>query len=74
MVDAATPAHKDVPVDLIRSILRFIKETSLYNLRPQLENLGKLLVYLENTPRFEEKYKPKTRSWTEGESTKSVGR
>ena len=64
-------AHKDVPIDLIRSILDFIKETSLIDLRPQLVNLGKLLVYLEDTPGFE-KYKPKIRSRTEGESTNSV--
>jgi hypothetical protein len=64
-------AHKDVPIDLIRSILEFIKETSLNDLRPQLVNLGKLLVYLEDTPGFE-KYKPKTRSRTEGESARSV--
>jgi hypothetical protein len=64
-------AHKDVPIDLIQSILEFINITSLHDLRPQLVNLGKLLVYLKDTPGFE-KYKPKTRSTTEGESTKSV--
>jgi hypothetical protein len=65
-------AYKDVPIDLIRSILIFIEQATLKDLRPQLVNLGKLLVYLENTPSYEEKYKPKTRSWAEGESTKSV--
>jgi hypothetical protein len=53
--------YKDVPVDLIRSILKFIEATSLIDLRPQLENLSKLLVYLKNTPHFEE-HKPRTRS------------
>jgi hypothetical protein len=64
-------AHKDMPIDLLQSILEFIKDTSLNDLRPQLVNLGKLLVYLEDTPSFE-KYKPKTRYRTEDESTKSV--
>jgi hypothetical protein len=63
---------KDVPVDLIRNILLFIKAVDLNKLRPQLENLGKLLVYLENTQSFEEKYKPKTRSWGKAKSTESV--
>ncbi|KAF4627078.1 hypothetical protein G7Y89_g11078 [Cudoniella acicularis] len=65
-------AHQDMPIDLIRSILKFIKETRLHDLRPQLVNLSKLLVYLKDTPSFEDKYKPKARSRTEGESTKSV--
>jgi hypothetical protein len=63
--------HKDVPVDLIRSILGFIKVTKLIDLQPQLENLSRLLVYLKNTPHFEE-YKPKTRSWDDGERNKSA--
>ncbi len=66
----ATP-HKDLPVDLIRIILGFIKATSLMKLRAQLENLGKLFVYVKDTRRFED-YKPRSRSWAEGESTKSV--
>ena len=66
----ATP-HKDLPVDLIRSILGFIKATSLMKLRAQLENLGRLFVYVKDTPRFEE-YKPRIRSWAEAESTKSA--
>jgi hypothetical protein len=40
-------------------------------LRAQLENLGKLFVYVKDTRRFEE-YKPRSRSWADGESTKSV--
>ncbi|PMD31911.1 hypothetical protein L207DRAFT_471987 [Hyaloscypha variabilis F] len=58
-----SPAQKDVPIDLIQTLLAFIQETPLKKLRPQLVNLGKLLVYLENTPSYEE-YKPKTRSWS----------
>ena len=64
-------AHKDVPIDLIRTILKFIQETSLQDLRAQLVNLGKLLTYLEDTSRFE-KYKPKTRFRTEDENVKNV--
>ncbi|KAG4443331.1 hypothetical protein IFR05_001200 [Cadophora sp. M221] len=62
-----SPAHKDVPIDLIQTILAFIQTAELKNLRPQLVNLSKLLVYLEDTLKYEE-CKPKTRSW----STKSV--
>lgn len=63
-------AYQDVPVDLLRSILDFIKNISLSKLRPQLLNLGKLLVYLESTLHFE-KYKPKTRYMTEEEKSKN---
>ena len=64
-------AHKEIPIDLIRSILEFIKETSLSDLRPQLVNLGKLVVYVEDTPEYEQ-YKPTTRSKTESERIKSL--
>jgi hypothetical protein len=73
-IDFVKKAHKDVPIDLIRSILNFITETSLKDLRPQLVNLGKLLEYLKDTPSFEEAYKPKTCFRTEGESTKGDGK
>ncbi|PVH68825.1 hypothetical protein DL98DRAFT_628893 [Cadophora sp. DSE1049] len=71
-----SPAHKDVPIDLIQTILTFIQTAKLKDLRPQLVNLGKLLVYLEDTPKYEE-CKPKTRSWSTmsvvGEGKKAQG-
>ncbi|KAH8650639.1 hypothetical protein BGZ60DRAFT_520454 [Tricladium varicosporioides] len=63
--------HKDVPIDLTRSILEFIKETSLNDLRAQLMNLGKLLVYLEDPAGFE-KYNTKTPCKIEGDCSASV--
>ncbi|KAJ8067922.1 hypothetical protein OCU04_003507 [Sclerotinia nivalis] len=62
-------AYKDMPIGLLQSILNFIETIGLSELRPQLLNLGKLLVYLENTVSFE-KYKPQTRYRTEEEKTK----
>ncbi|PQE21528.1 vegetative incompatibility HET-E-1 protein [Rutstroemia sp. NJR-2017a BVV2] len=66
-------AYTDVPIDLIKSILEFIRKTTLENLQPQLGNIGKLLVvYLENHAAFEEKYKPKPILRTNTESTQKV--
>ncbi|KAI9642552.1 hypothetical protein NHQ30_009357 [Ciborinia camelliae] len=62
-------AHQNVPIDLLRSILAFIDKVGLSDLRPQLLNLGKLLVYLESTEGFEE-YKPRTRYRTEEEKSR----
>ena len=62
-----SPEHKEIPIDLIQTVLAFIRETELKDLRPQLVNLGKLLVYLEKAPTYED-CKPKTRAW----STKPV--
>ncbi|KAF7877362.1 hypothetical protein EAF04_001044 [Stromatinia cepivora] len=62
-------AYQDVSIGLLRSILNFIEAIGLSELRPQLPNLGKLLVYLESTVSFE-KYKPQTRYRTEEEKTK----
>ncbi|KAH6662315.1 hypothetical protein B0J14DRAFT_554129 [Halenospora varia] len=64
-------AHKDVPIDLTRSVLEFIKKTSLNDLRAQLMNLGKLLVYLEDPAGFE-KYNSKTPCRIEGDCAESV--
>lgn len=63
-VKKQSAAHADVPIDLIRSILEFIKETSLGDLQTQVTNLGKLVVYLEDTPKFEV-----YRRMTEGKNT-----
>ncbi|TGO36281.1 hypothetical protein BHYA_0129g00020 [Botrytis hyacinthi] len=59
-------AHQDIPTVLLQTILKFIEDISLKELRPQLHHLGKLVVYLENTPTFE-KYKPKVGYRTEEE-------
>ncbi|KAF7887816.1 uncharacterized protein EAF01_010970 [Botrytis porri] len=64
-------AHRDIPVGLLQTILRFIEDTSLKELRPQLIHLGKLVVYLENTPSFE-KYKPKIGYRTEKEKAQKA--
>ncbi|TGO44787.1 hypothetical protein BOTNAR_0743g00010 [Botryotinia narcissicola] len=59
-------AHQDIPTVLLQTILKFIEDISLKELRPQLGHLGKLVVYLENTSTFE-KYKPKVGYRTEKE-------
>ncbi|KAM3070199.1 hypothetical protein ACMFMG_003763 [Clarireedia jacksonii] len=64
--------YTDLPIDLIKTILEFIRKTTLEHLEPQLGNLGKLLVYLENHTAFEEKYNPATHRSTNGESTQSA--
>ncbi|ESZ94397.1 hypothetical protein SBOR_5190 [Sclerotinia borealis F-4128] len=61
--------YQDVPIDLLGSILNFIEKIGLSDIRPQLLNLGKLLVYLESTLSFE-KYKSTIRYKTEEEKTK----
>ncbi|TGO44866.1 hypothetical protein BCON_0453g00020 [Botryotinia convoluta] len=64
-------AHQDIPTDLLQTILMFIENISLKKLRPQLHHLGKLVVYLENTPSFE-KYKPKIGYRTEKEKAQKA--
>ncbi|PQE19374.1 het domain-containing protein [Rutstroemia sp. NJR-2017a BBW] len=65
--------YTDVPIDLIKAILEFIRKTTLENLQPQLGNIGKLLlVYLENHATYEGKYKPKPIFRTNTESSQKV--
>ncbi|TGO17657.1 hypothetical protein BPAE_0414g00030 [Botrytis paeoniae] len=64
-------AQQDIPVGLLQTILKFIEDISLKKLRPQLLHLGKLVVYLENTPSFE-KYKPKIGYRTEKEKAQKA--
>ncbi|KAF7956272.1 hypothetical protein EAE96_005192 [Botrytis aclada] len=64
-------AHEAIPTILLQTILKFIENVSLKQLRPQLLHLGKLLVYLEKTPSFE-KYKPKVGYRTEKEKAQKA--